>query len=1287
MLCKNVDVADGLVNGVCGLVSEIVYADNENKFPRKVYVKFDHADVGKLWRKRCAHPPGVDPASVGIDAEEERVTDKGGMRLPLDLPGRNNFGGSSGIYSRSGTGWCFLRDVRGSFSSLYRVPAADVKPIRRLEPGTPQKIDRCKKSDLRVVAEYYGVPVSGTLVKAEFKAVLMDELVNRGFLSLPVSGDARDETAASPGEGGPAEEAVAEQLITPVMKEVRTAEKPFTLPHFVPFSVESTPGSKVDARLKVRLARMQLEKEEREREREREFQFRRELELKRLEADTAVRLRQVELQARTTQAGEVQPAACPPNTFDVSKHISLVPTFREAEVENYFGAFERIATALRWPEDVWAILLQCKLSGRAQEACSSLSVEDGLDYSKVKSAIMRAYELVPEAYRQRFRNLRKVSTQTHVDFAREKGILFDRWCTACKADDFIAIRELMLLEEFKNCVSERITIYLNEQKVSTLQQAATLADEFALTHKRQAEGQRRVTALRDTACSQSLILSSVLPPGTESDASAVVRGIEMGFIPAPLHRVHVQSELANGYFHVGVRCSFPIDGVEFIMGNDIAGGKVYPVPEVVAEPIPESDHDELSKKHPDVFTDELPPDGGSADCDFRKPEQVKEPVAPVDLAAPLSLCREALIAAQQADQSLTKGIAAAVKMPSECTPKQPYFIENGVLMRRKRMQFASKLAKEALSSAQGEMKQRFDRKAVVRQFQPGDEVLVLLPTPGSALTARFTGPYVVESKLSDTDYVIQTPQRRKKTRLCHINMLKTFHPREAEKCPDPTVTVTPMLVCVADEIDDLTIPSEAQQSGRLSNSDFMSNVEQHLSYLSPAQQQDVLDLIAAYPTLYGDVPSRTHVLEHDIDVSNHTPIKQHAYRCPYDKRKLMKKEVAYLVEHGLARPSCSPWSSPCLLAPKSDGTPRFCTDFRRVNAVTVPDSFPLPRMDDCIDSVGPAVCITKLDLLKGYWQVPLTQRASDISAFVTPDAFMQYTVMAFGMRNAPATFQRLMQRVLGNVPGCSVYLDDVVVYSKDWVSHMSSLRDVFQRLAEASLTLNLAKCEFGKAMVTYLGKRVGHGQVLPVTTKIEAVLTLPTPTTRRELRRFLGMAGYYRCFCKNFSIVVAPLTKLCSPAIPFVWDDACDHAFTAAKSLLCSAPVLAAPDFTRPFKLEVDASAIGAGAVLLQDGVGDVCHPVCYFSVKFKKHQLNYSTIEKETLAMLLALQHFEVYVGSTSVPVTVYTDHNPLVFLMQMYNSNQRLMRWALQAQRYNIVVRHKRGADNLVADMLSRG
>lgn len=165
-----------------------------------------------------------------------------------------------------------------------------------------------------------------------------------------------------------------------------------------------------------------------------------------------------------------------------------------------------------------------------------------------------------------------------------------------------------------------------------------------------------------------------------------------------------------------------------------------------------------------------------------------------------------------------------------------------------------------------------------------------------------------------------------------------------------------------------------------------------------------------------------------------------------------------------------------------------------------------------IDTIGSANYVTKLDLLKGYWQVPLTTRASEISAFVTLDSFMQYSVMAFGMRNAPVTFQRLVNQVFAGVSNCTAYLDDVVVYSSTWIEHVASSH-VFQRLADASLILHLAKCEFGKAKVTYLGKVVGRGEVHPLDGKVAAILAFPVPTTRRELRRFLGMTGYYRGFC------------------------------------------------------------------------------------------------------------------------------------------------------------------------------
>ena len=1393
-------------------------------------------------------------------------------------------------------------------------------------------------------------------------------------------------------------------------------------------------------------------------------------------------------------------------TFDISKHIALVPPFRESEVDSYFSAFERIAAALSWPKEFWSLLLQCKLIGKAQEVCASLSIEDSLDYNILKKTVLQAYELVPEAYRQKFRNREKAANQTYVEFVRDKSVLFDKWCQACNVKSMAEMRELILVEEFKKCLPERIVVYLNEQKETAVAKAAVLADEFILTHKSvfsvpsprvlperknrspklfrkstvpaagesrecfychepghlialcpvlRRKGQQKnakppagvgfintasppekrpeplpssevhddidlrfkpfvsagvvsvteksdkvaVTILRDTAAYHSFILASVLPlsSNTSCGSDLLVWGIKMCELNAPLHMVHLQSPLVSGHVKVAVLPRFPISGISFILGNDLAGGNVFPLPEVITDPssvasagCPTSVSSAVPKLFPvcAVTRAQARKLGDSVDlCESfmatlgeGEPSFSVSPATECDkvatcvneselfLADPdlsLNVRREMLINAQEKDLSLTVCLSSAVA--AEEDGNRVYFLDDGVLMRRwspdssetrtvnqvvvpkgfraqvlslahdsalaghlgikktyhrvlrnffwpglktdvtkycrtchtcqmvgkpnqpvppaplhpipvlgepfervlidcvgplpktksghqyiltvmcaatrypeaiplrtlrtkpvvkaltkffstfglpktvqsdqgtnfmsklfaqvmkelkikhvtsspyhpesqgalerfhqtlksmmrkyclesnrewdeglplllfavretpqeslgfspcdlvfghtvrgplrllkekwlsesprtehnlldyvssfrKRLHDVCQLARENLAQSQVKMKRRYDAKSVLRVFSPGDKVLVLLPLAGSSLQSRFSGPYTVDRKISDTDYVVHTPDRKRKSRVCHINMLKRYFSRlsglpQTPAAPVMSVSVVPTQYNLAD--DGLAEKSGLMPAARLRNSEVLGELEIFLSHLSASARADITELIEDNLLLFSDHPRQTSVLYHDVDVGSHKPIKQHAYRVNPTKRALMQQEVNYLVEHGLAVPSASAWSSPCVLVPKPDSTPRFCNDYRKVNSVTKPDSFPLPRMEDCIDRVGSAQYVTKLDMLKGYWQVPLTPRASEISAFVTPDTFLQYTVMPFGLRNAPATFQRLMHLVLSGVGNCEAYLDDVVAYSSTWSDHLNTLSLIFRRLREASLTLNLAKCEFGKATVTYLGKQVGQGQVRPLAEKVQTIIDFPPPQSKKALRRFLGMCGYYRGFCRNFSDVVAPLTGLVSPLKNFVWSPACQAAFESAKALLCSAPVLAAPYFARPFKLEVDASACGAGAVLLQEDEQAIDHPVCYFSRKFNKHQLNYSTIEKEALALLLALQYFEVYTGSSSQPVLVYTDHNPLTFLANMRNSNQRLMRWSLLLQDFNLQIHHKKGTENIIADALSR-
>ena len=216
---------------------------------------------------------------------------------------------------------------------------------------------------------------------------------------------------------------------------------------------------------------------------------------------------------------------------------------------------------------------------------------------------------------------------------------------------------------------------------------------------------------------------------------------------------------------------------------------------------------------------------------------------------------------------------------------------------------------------------------------------------------------------------------------------------------------------------------------------------------------------------------------------------------------------------------------------------------------------------------------------------------------------------------------------------------------------------------------------------------MGQGQVKPVDAKVEAVVTFPTPMNRRELMCFLGMAGYYRKFCKNFSLVAEPLTRLLRKDQPFTWDMRCEEAFKKIKGLLMSAPVLVTPQFDKPFILMVDASDIGVGAVLVQGDHRSLEHPIAYFSQKFNKSQRNYCTSKKETLALILASHHFDFYLSAAQHPILVYTDHNPLTFLNQLRDKNQRLMRWKIIIQGYDLNIQHIAGKDNILADALSRG
>ena len=595
-----------------------------------------------------------------------------------------------------------------------------------------------------------------------------------------------------------------------------------------------------------------------------------------------------------------------------------------------------------------------------------------------------------------------------------------------------------------------------------------------------------------------------------------------------------------------------------------------------------------------------------------------------------------------------------------------------------------KIASENLSNAQMNMKVNYDRKTKARKFREGDLVMAYFPIPGSPLQSKFHGPYKVVKNSNNNTYVIETPDRKKSTQLIHINLLKKYHSRNPEAgCGDKIVNVNINETLKLEEVG----VKDLFSSGVLrENSSILNNLSRILQHLNPSQSQDIQDLLNSYMDLFSDHPGRCSILKHNIELLPGTmPIHQHPYRVSPAKKRIMKEEVEYLLKNGLAKPSKSPWASPSLLVPKEDGSMRLCTDFRKVNSVTVRDCYPLPRIDDIIDSVGKAKYVTKIDLLKGYYQVELTEKAKLISAFITPFGLFEYQVMPFGMTNAPSTFQRIINSTIQGLKGVYAYLDDIIVVADSWEEHIVILSLLFKRLTEARLTINLKKSTFGHGTVSYLGHIVGGGEVRPKTANVDSILNYPIPNTRKALKRFLGMVSYYRKFCCNFSKVAIPLYNLTSPKVSYNWNDACQAAFEQLKHFLSSDPVLKSPDFDKTFFLQVDACDLGAGGVLLQESEDGLLHPVSYTSSKFNPHQMAYSTIEKELLSLVLALRKYECYLQGAP-KIMVFTDHNPLLFLERTKGHNQRLLRWSIYLQDFNLCIQHIKGKDNFFADALSR-
>ena len=300
----------------------------------------------------------------------------------------------------------------------------------------------------------------------------------------------------------------------------------------------------------------------------------------------------------------------------------------------------------------------------------------------------------------------------------------------------------------------------------------------------------------------------------------------------------------------------------------------------------------------------------------------------------------------------------------------------------------------------------------------------------------------------------------------------------------------------------------------------------------------------------------TNIVQHVIDTGDHPPIKQPIRRMPFVHREKISAMVDEMLAQGVIQPSVSAWSSPVVLVPKKDGTSRFCVDYRRLNGVSRKDVYPLPRINDILDTLGETKYFSSLDLCSGYWQIELHPESRPKSAFVTHRGLHEFVRLPFGLCNGPSTFQRLMEVVLSGLvwDSCFVYIDDVLVCSRTFEEHLEHLRQVFARLREANLKLKLKKCLFLQDEVSYLGHVVTREGIRPDPSKTERIKEYPVPKDVSQLRQFLGLAAYYRRFIRGFSKIAAPLNALLKKDVAFTWDGTCQQAFEELKECLISAP-------------------------------------------------------------------------------------------------------------------------------------